>query len=170
MISITFGQEARMWLSIPRWLWLTSAALAFSLVHIIIDFNIGLFGATSKTMSLAAGLHILALGLIYAWWALTLGRAALGQTGGLAGLFGVTFLWSFLGNGLITIFAAPPPSAAFPFQDIAHFGNLLIGGWASYELWRAIQAAPPPAQWRWAFVALGLSVLVYICESLLFIP
>jgi hypothetical protein len=47
--------------------------------------------------------------------------------------------WAFLSNGAVAVAAAPPPSAAFPYQDITHFGSLVLGGLAAYATWRKMR-------------------------------
>jgi hypothetical protein len=64
--------------------------------------------------------------------------------GGLSSAFVLSLLWAFLGHGAIAIMAAPPPSAAFPYQDITHFGSLIFGGLAAYATWKAMRASAMP--------------------------
>jgi len=81
----------------------------------------------------------------------------------------LALLWSFLANGLLGLAAAPPPSAAFPYQDAAHLGTLLLGGLALWALWPAVRADRAPGDWRAALIPLALLVLNYAVETILFL-
>jgi hypothetical protein len=154
---------------LPRWLWLNLVALAFSLLHVLIDGQIGLWGRSSPAVSPLQASYMLLISLIYALWGLSLAWTVRGEKAGMLGLFSLTLLWSFLANGVVAIFASPPPSAAaFPYQDIAHFGNALFGGLASYALWKALRSDARPAGWWPALAPFGLLVAIYAVESILF--
>ena len=156
----------------PRWLWLNAIALAFSLIHVLIDFSIGLWGKSSTVLSAAQMLNITAIALTYGWWVWALGGAARGEWRGLAGVFALTLLWSFLANGVLGLLVAPPPSAAFPYQDAAHLGNIVFGGLALWALWPSLRAELPgraAGDWRAALSPLALLVVIYAVESILFL-
>jgi hypothetical protein len=127
------------------WLWLNITALGFALAHVFIDFHIGLFGETANHMSLLQAGNILILVLINAWWVACLAAAVHADEKlhsrwtGLSGAFSIAFIWAFLGNGLVAVVAAPPPSAAFPYQDVTHFGSLVFGGLAAYSTWKEMK-------------------------------
>lgn len=155
----------------PQWLWLVGLALAFSLVHVLLDYQMGLFGRTSEDVSWAQAALALLLGLLYAWWGVSFGMA-MGSTWqgvGLAGLLWLSLLWAFLANGLAGVFACLPPcSGAFPYQDIAHFGNIIFGGWASYATWPALRASRTGMRWQAALVPVVLVVALFFLQSYLF--
>jgi hypothetical protein len=147
------------------WLWLNITALAFALAHVFIDFHIGLFGQSSIHMSLLQAGNILVLVLINAWWVACL-VSAVPDNGhlrsrwtGLSGAFAIAFIWAFLGNGLVAVFAAPPPSAAFPYQDITHFGSLVFGGLAAFATWKEMKTRSNPIRLQ-PLVAVG--VLIFL--------
>ena len=154
--------------SLTRWLWLNIVALVFSLIHILIDFSIGLWGKSSAVLSAVQMLNILFIALTYGFWGLALAWAARGERRGLVTVFALTLLWSFLGNGVIGLLAAPPPSAAFPYQDLAHLGNVIFGGLALWALWRPMRAGRGPSDWRHTLIPLALLVAVFAVESILF--
>src|ERR687885_763435 len=135
---------------LPRWLQLNVLALAFSLAHVIADWHIGLFGASSEAMSAPQAALLWLISGLYAWWGLSLAAAARGPRAGLLGLVALSAGWAALGNGLPIVFCLPPCPGAFPHQDIAHVGSLLFGGWAAYASWRAARSSEqPPARAAW---------------------
>ncbi len=41
--------------------------------------------------------------------------------------------YALLANGVAVLAACPPPCAgAFPYQDISHIANVIVGAWAGY--------------------------------------
>lgn len=155
----------------PQWLWSGALALAFSLVHVLLDYQVGLFGRTSNDVSWAQAALALLLGLLYAWWgvAFALSGGSTWQALGLVNLLWLSLLWAFLGNGLAGVFACLPPcSGAFPYQDIAHFGNIIFGGWASYATWSALRTSRVGVRWQAALVPLALVMTLFFLQSYLF--
>jgi hypothetical protein len=159
----------------PRLLkmWATwgALALAFSLSHVLIDFQVGLFGPSSEQMQAGQALLILLVSLLYAWWGVSFAWAGLpgARAAGLAGLLVPAFLWSFVANGLVGVAACPPPcSGAWPYQDIAHFGNVIFGGLASAATWRAVRLNSGPARWPAALTGVGLTVAILALQGVLF--
>lgn len=157
--------------SVPQWLWLGGLALAFSLVHVLLDYQIGLFGQTSNDVSWVQAALALLLGLLYAWWGVSFAMSggSTWQAAGLASLLWLSLLWAFLANGVAGVFACLPPCpGAFPYQDIAHFGNIIFGGWASYATWTALRASRTSMRWRAALVPLVLVVTLFFLQGYLF--
>jgi hypothetical protein len=149
-----------------NWRGLTAAALAASLAHVLIDFHIGLFGSSSLVMSGWEACAIISTALAYGAWTWVLAQAKDGDRTSLASVLAFAGIWSFLSNGLIAVIVAPPPSAAFPYQDLAHFSNILLGGLASYSLWRAMRAAPPVVRWRFPAMSVIGILLLYVGQNL----
>ena len=149
---------------------LSALALAFSLAHFLVDWHIGLFGASSESLS---GLQAALIGLVcfvYAWWGVSLAAAAQGARAGLLSLATLSAGWSLLGNGLPLAFCPPPCASAFPYQDLAHVGNLVFGTWAAYASWRAARVSEqPPGRTAWMLpgVALVAVVALLALEALL---
>ncbi len=155
----------------PRWLSLGAISLAFSLMHVLLDYQVGLFGQTSNEVSWVQAALALFLGLLYAWWAVSFALAggSARQAAGLASLLWLSLLWAFLANGLAGVFACLPPCpGAFPYQDIIHFGNIIFGGWASYATWKALRASREGLRWQAALVPLVLVVTLFFLQSYLF--
>ena len=155
----------------PQWLWSGALALAFSLMHVLLDYHVGLFGQTSSELSWVQAALVLLLGLLYAWWGVSFAMAggSAWQAAGLAGLLWLSLLWSFLANGVAGVFACLPPcSSAFPYQDIVHFGNIIFGGWAAYSTWTALRAARTGIRWQAALVPLALVVTLFFLQGFLF--
>jgi hypothetical protein len=159
----------------PRLLkmWATwgALALAFSLIHALIDFQVGLFGPSSENMTAGQALLIALVSLLYAWWGVSFSWAGASgaRAAGLAGLLVLAFLWSFVANGLVGVAACPPPcSGAWPYQDIVHFGNVIFGGLASAATWRAVRLNSGPARWPAALTGVGLTVAILALQGALF--
>jgi hypothetical protein len=70
---------------------------------------------------------------------------------------------AFLFHGLIAIIAAPPPSAAFPFQDIAHIASLVTGAIAVVLIRRRLPETAPGDR-RYLFI--GAAVLILLAQAL----
>jgi hypothetical protein len=156
--------------SIPLWVWLNGGALALVVAHQFIDFHIGLTGPSSLEMSGLQALNILFLSLIFGWWALMFVLAGRGYRTGIVGLLVMSLLVSFLGNGVVALGACPPPCAgAFPYQDMTHIGNVIIGGAAALTVYRVMKATPGRAS-RWMIaVPVLLQVLSSITTTMLFV-
>lgn len=154
---------------LARCLPLNALALGFSLAHVLVDWHIGLFGASTPDLS---GTQAALVGLVcalYAWWAVAL-AAAQGTRSGLLALAVLSGGWSVLGNGLPLFLCLPPCDDAFPYQDLAHAGNLLFGAWAAYESWRAAWPVERPRdrrEWSLSSVALGLIVVLFAVQTAL---
>ncbi|MAG36924.1 MAG: hypothetical protein CL878_11875 [Dehalococcoidia bacterium] len=125
---------ARVW---PRWLWLNALALAFSLAHLLLDWHVGVFGASSDSVSVLQGGLLVLIAAVYAWWGLSLATAGRGQRSGLVWLLILSAGWAFAGNGLAILACLPP--CVFPYGDVTHLGSLVFGGWAAYETWQAMR-------------------------------
>jgi hypothetical protein len=135
-------QHRRPWAARPGWLWLSLAALGFSLFHVLIDFLIGIYGPSSPT-SVLQGVLMLLVSLVYVWWGLALVMAASGARAGFVSLVVLALGWAFVANGASIVVCPPPCPGAAPFGDVAHVGCLLFGGSAAYAAWRALRVRAP---------------------------
>ena len=149
-----------------RWLLTSTAAFAFSLSHLFIDFQIGLFGQSSSSISVLQAVLVATIGVTFGWWALAISEARSGSGDGLATAFVFACGWAFGVNGLMALFAAPPPSAGFPYQDITHIGSLIFGGLAALGLWGKVHEVGG-VRWRVGARAGVLVALVSILEGVL---
>lgn len=131
-----------------RWKPLSLAAMGFSLAHLFIDVHIGLFGSSSKSMSLQEAALVAVFGLLYAVWAGALTRASATGRTGLVASFTFAAGWAFLINGVAALGAAPPPSWGFPYQDLTHFGSLVFGGLAAIGVWGRLRDEVEGLSWR----------------------
>lgn len=111
------------------------AALAVVLLHVLIDFHIGLYGPSSEVMSPAQAANALRIALTAGGWLVALGVAMRGSRTGTACALAFVAVWGLVLNGIVAFLIVPPPSAAFPYQDIAHVGAIVFGGLATYALW-----------------------------------
>lgn len=111
------------------------AAMAVVLLHVLIDVHIGLYGASSEVMTLPQAANAFRIAVTAGGWLIALGIAMRGSRTGTACALAIVAVWAFVLNGVVAFLVAPPPSAAFPYQDLAHVGGILISGAATYSLW-----------------------------------
>ena len=147
---------------IPAWLGFNVAALTASLAHTFIDMHLGLLGATSLRLSPVQAGTVLLICLVIAWWSLSLATATAGARPGLSGAFALAVGWALLANGAAVVIAAPPPSPAFPYQDIAHFSSLIFGGLAAYTTWRELRQPAVATNWWFIGVAVTLMLAAFV--------
>jgi hypothetical protein len=153
--------------SLPIWLLMNAAALAFTLAHVLIDFQIGLFGETSLTMTPLQAANAFITSLVFASWSASMAMAASGSSKGYSATFALVIGWAILSNGLVAVFAAPPPSAAFPYQDITHFGSLIFGGLGAYAVWREMRRLQISFERRAVLTASTVLILIAAAGSVL---
>lgn len=138
------------------WVWWVAGALAASLWHSFIDAQIGLMGPTSEVMTLAQGTALALDAALVGWWIYLMAGAASGSGIHLGGLVLLVMVEPVLLDGLVAFVVAPPPSAAFPYQDLSHLLSLGLGVGALWELRRSVGWG----RWGWpSWVALGLKVV-----------
>ncbi len=147
------------------WLIFSAAAMAASLAHVLIDYHIGLYGRSSAVMQPWQAGNLLCTSLVYAWWALILGMVYGMSTSGSASALMMAGGWGLLWNGAIGLVVSPP-SRAFPYQDITHIANILLGGLASYFIWQNVRAYQDPIDWLMPSIALGVVVVACIVQSI----
>lgn len=114
-------------------------ALTVVLLHVLIDFHIGLFGETSQVMTLAQAANAFQFALMAAGWMVALTIAMRGSRTGTACAIAIVAVWGLILNGLVAFLLVPPPSAAYPYQDLTHIGGILFGGLATYTLWEQLK-------------------------------
>lgn len=164
------AEPARNLSRVRLWVAVTAVAIGATLWHVIIDYHIGLYGETSDRMSPAQGVYAATLGLTYAWWAAMLALAASGDRSALRSLVWITVIWSVVVNGLVALVAAPPPSSAFPYQDLAHVISLGAGGWSAYLSIKMLRADPRPVGRTLPLVTLGLVLVNLATGAAVFFP
>lgn len=150
------------------WIAVTAVALGATLWHVVIDYHIGLYGETSDRMSPAQGVYAAILGVTYAWWAAMLALAASGDRSALRSLVWITVIWSVVVNGFVALIAAPPPSSAFPYHDLAHLISLGAGGWSAYLSIKILRAERGPVTRPLPLVTLGLVLINLATGSAVF--
>ncbi len=151
----------------PSWLLLNVAALTASLAHVFVDYHIGLFGQSSLTMTPLQAANILLTCLVVAWWALSLALASHEAGGSLFSALTMSVGRSLFAHGLAAIVAVPPPSAAFPYQDLAHFSSLIFGGLSGYTTWNEIRTRRRASNWRLTTVAIVLMLIAFAVQAML---
>ena len=147
----------------PAWLPWTALAAFAALAHVLIDAHIGLWGETSDDMSALQAANAAVLGALYAWWMVIIGLAVQGYRAALRSALVLAVVFVGLLNGLFAFIAAPPPSAAFPYQDLAHGGSLVFGAVAGLSLWRNRTVATRDG---WSFV-LPLTIALVVVREVL---
>jgi len=124
----------------PLWLWLGLATMFVSVLHIILDFGVGLFDLHG-TLSLTEATTLVGVALIQVWWAVSFMAGAQGHGGGLAsaGILGAG--WAALTNGFPIVYCPPVCAEARPLTDVAHIGSIAFGILLAlvtvWSLWRA---------------------------------
>jgi hypothetical protein len=125
---------------IPVWLWVGLLTMFVSVLHIVIDFGVGLFDLHG-TLSPAEAATLVGIALIQVWWAVSFMAGAQGNAGGVAsaGILGAG--WAALTNGYPIVFCPPVCAEARPLTDVGHVGSivfgLLLAFVAIWSLWRA---------------------------------
>ena len=151
----------------PLWLWVGLATMFFSVLHIILDFGVGLFDLHG-TLSATETTTIVGVALIQLWWAISFMAGARGNSSGVAsaGILGAG--WSALINGFPIVYCPPVCEEARPLTDLAHIGSIVFGTLlalvAIWSLWRA-QARP-----NWFMPAVAAALVVGTLVSLASTP
>jgi hypothetical protein len=147
------GRDWRM----PLWLWVGLATMFFSVLHIILDFGVGLFDLRG-TLSVSEAATLLGVALIQLWWAISFMAGARGNGSGVAsaGILGAG--WSALTNGYPIIYCPPVCEEARPLTDVAHVGSIVFGILlALVAVWTLWHARVRPG-WFMPIVAAALAI------------
>lgn len=134
-----FAWSGRDW-RMPVWLWLGLVTMFVSVLHIVIDFGVGLFDLRG-TLSLTEATTLVGVALIQVWWAVSFMAGAQGHGSGVAsaGILGAG--WAALTNGFPIVYCPPVCAEARPLTDIGHLGSIVFGILlalvAIWTLWRA---------------------------------
>ena len=153
------GRDWRM----PVWLWVGLLTMFFSVLHIILDFGVGLFDLHG-TLSLSEATTLVGVALIQLWWAISFMAGAQGNGSGVAsaGILGAG--WAGLTNGYPIVFCPVVCEVARPLSDTAHVGSIVFGVLlplvAIWSLWRA-RARP-----SWFMPAVAAALVVGTLVSL----
>jgi hypothetical protein len=152
-----------------RWIAWTAGTLLASMVHVLIDLHIGLYGDTSSRMSSLQAANLFFTGLVYGWWVYMIGVASTGNKSALVSVLIVAVLWGLLGNGVAALAASPPPSSAFPYQDIAHVSCIAFGAGASAAIWRASRSIAAELSWAMPIASGVVLISAFVVQSVLFL-
>jgi hypothetical protein len=143
---------------LPVWFWLSLAAMAAGMLHILVDVGVGLFPIRDN-LSTAEGATLLFITMIQLWWCLSLVAGAQGDGGGVASAAILGLGWTLMTNGSAIVYCLPLCPFAAPLSDVAHIGSIVFGVVAPiaaiWTLW----------QWR---ARLRMSWVLPIC-ALLFV-
>ncbi len=149
------------------WIAWTSAALVASLLHVLVDFHIGLYGEASSRMSSLQAANLFFTSLVYGLWIYAAAVAATGDKSALVSALVIAVLWAFLWNGVVGLAVSPPPSSAFPYQDIAHASSILFDAGASGSLWRVSRSIDAEVSWVMPIAAGVILLLAFVVQSVL---
>ena len=149
------------------WIAWTAATLLASLVHVLIDFHIGLYGDTSSRMSSLQAANLFLTSLVYGWWIYAVGVASTGNKSALVSALVIVALWGLLWNGVVGLAVSPPPSSAFPYQDIAHVSCIVFGAGASAAIWRASRSIDAEVSWAMPIAAGVVLLSAFVVQSVL---
>lgn len=171
MVFASMGETARpglrrapTTLGLP-WQGWVAGAFAAAIWHTFIDAQIGLLGPTSETMTAAQGIALVFDALLVGWWLYLAFGAAAAEQAALGALTLLVLLEPVLFDGAVAFVVAPPPSAAFPYQDLSHFLSLVLGIVALWALRRSVGWG----RWGWpSWVALILKVAGSVSGSVVF--
>ena len=150
-----------------KWIAWTSAALVASLVHVLVDFHIGLYGETSSRVSWLQAANLFFASLVYGWWIYAAAVAASGEKSALVSALIIAVLWAFLWNGVVGLAVSPPPSSAFPYQDIAHASSIVFGAGASASIWRVSRSIDAEVSWAMPIAVGVVLLLAFVVQSVL---
>ncbi|MGH3457515.1 hypothetical protein, partial [Aeromicrobium sp.] len=162
MGSEQLAWSGRTW-RMPAWLWIGLATMFVSVLHIIIDFGVGLFDLHG-TLSLTEATTLIGVALIQLWWAISFMAGAQGSGSGVAsaGILGLG--WAALTNGFPIVFCPPVCAEARPLTDLGHVGSIvfgiLLGLVTIWSLWR-VRVRP-----GWFMPAIALALVIGTIVSL----
>lgn len=129
------GRDWRM----PLWLWVGLVAMFVSVLHIVIDFGVGLFDLHG-TLSLTEAATLVGVALIQVWWAISFMAGARGNGSGVASAGILGAVWAALTNGFPIVYCPPACPEARPLTDVGHVGSIVFGILlalvAIWSLWR----------------------------------
>jgi len=146
---------------------LQALALGASLAHVLVDFQVGLYG-TGATVNALQAANIVDYDAVYVLWAWALGAAA-GSRGAVAALVVLAGAWSAFAQGVVGFVACPPPcGGATGMQDAAHFLSLVLGAWASIGTARAFGEGAGRVSWWPTVFAVALIVTGFVLEGMTF--
>jgi hypothetical protein len=139
MSSEQLAWSGRSW-RMPLWLVVGLAAQFFSVVHIVIDFGVGLFDLHG-TLSPTEASTLVGIALIQVWWAVSFIAGAQGSGSGVASAGILGAVWAAMTNGFPIVYCPPVCEEARPLTDFGHVGSIVFGILmavvAIWSLWRA---------------------------------
>ena len=147
------------------WLPVHALAAVAATAHAVIDWHVGLFGASSSVLTPTQAGIAIGMSLITGFWVLGIGLAARGEARGHATVLVIALLWAFLGNGLV-IAACPPPCAdGFPYQDLTHVGSLVFGAGATWVSWKQLRQSGSTPTWLMPTLTFAVIAVVFVLEA-----
>lgn len=112
----------------------------FSVLHIILDFGVGLFDLQGR-LSPSEAATLVGVALIQLWWAISFMAGTRGNGSGVASAGVLGAGWAALTNGYPIVECPPVCETAWPLSDVGHVGSIVFGVLlpvvAIWSLWRA---------------------------------
>lgn len=68
---------------------------------------------------------------------------------------------------MVGLAVSPPPSSAFPYQDIAHFASIAFGAGAGATIWRANRSIGTGVSWTMLTVTGVILLSAFVVQSVL---
>jgi hypothetical protein len=141
---------------VPGWLCAGVAAMAVSLLHILIDLGVGLFDMRGRLPPSVISVLVVVV-LIHLWWVLSFIAGAQGRGGGLLSTAVLALGWTTLMNGYPIVYCPPTCAPGAPLSDLSHIGSLILGPLAAITaLWALWRHRPG---WGWP-LPIGAALLV----------
>jgi hypothetical protein len=150
---------------LPLWLWLSLGAMAISMMHILLDFGVGLFPMRGR-LAPEVTTMVLLITLIQVWWGISLATGVRGVGGGLASAAILGLGWTALTNGYPIVFCPVPCPEAVPLSDIAHVGSIVFGIVAPAAAIGALWRGRRRVSWGWVSWALPAGALVLVVATI----
>jgi len=153
------GRDSRL----PVRLWVGLATMFVSVLHIIIDFGVGLFDLHGA-LTLTEAATLVGVALIQLWWAVSFMAGARGNGSGVAsaGILGAG--WAALTNGFPIVYCPPVCEEAWPLTDLGHVGSIVFGILlALVAIWSLRRARARPG---WFMPAVAAALVVGTVVSL----
>ena len=149
------------------WVGWTAAALVASLAHVLVDYHIGLYGESSLRMSSLQAANLAATSLVYGWWIYAVAVAALGDKSALVSALVLAVAWASLWNGAVGLVVSPPPSSAFPCQDVAHLSSIVFGAGAGATIWQTSRTIETDFSWTMPNATGAILLTAFVVQSVL---
>lgn len=105
--------------------------------------------------------------MVYGWWIYAVALASLGDKSALVSALVLAVSWAFLWNAVVGLAVSPPPSSAFPYQDIAHFVSIVFGAGAGVTIWQTGRTMASDVPWTMPVATGAILLAAFVAQSVL---